>query len=406
METQSLEIWSVVVFLLTKDPRPPPGRLLPFKAGPQWPPRRGCWRLGRVSLWINVNPLQLGAQPGLGFPLNLPLVPQGPRGGPPVKAADGAGRLFWGVCQNSQPGSQFLWCLLRSQGAHRSISVPSPLANCHTHWSKEKQPSGLCVASEVLASPMEPQALFFVTPLITGSIWLPPLLPGREMLSGRGSFSLALKFGAKGMGKQGPNGQGSNCTIDELKGAWLPTQEPQGNGTKQTGWDLRPETWDPLLLYLYLDTRLLEQPNTKKLWGTKNNCVHEQWGQIYLGPQDIKRPKTQLPFLKSWEQKSRMLGVKEEYWTCPLHSTPPKEWANQLSHSSGLTPRHTWCKESACPHSGSKQRKLLFVFAPSCCNRDPNKVFPQFLVWLFINFCGLRRPEALVSDNTTCSRFL
>lgn len=59
------------------------------------------------------------------------------------------------------------------------------------------------LASEVLASPMEPQALFLVTPLITGSISLPPLLPGREMLSGRGSFSLALKFEAKGLGKQG-----------------------------------------------------------------------------------------------------------------------------------------------------------------------------------------------------------
>ena len=245
METQSLEIWSVVVFLLTKDPRPPPGGLLPFKAGPQWPSRRGCWWLGRVSLWIDVNPLQLGAQPGLGFPFNLPLVPQGPRGGLPVKAADGAGRLFWGVCQNSQPCPQFLWCLLRSQGVHRSISVPSPLANCHTHWSKEKQPSWLCVdglASEVLASPMEPQALFLVTPLITGSIWLPPLLPGREMLSGRGCFSLALKFGAKGMGKQGAKWAGFKLQHRWTQGGLA--SHPRGPGQWDQTDRLGPETWD------------------------------------------------------------------------------------------------------------------------------------------------------------------
>lgn len=30
-------------------------------------------------------------QPRLGSPFNLPLAPQGPRSGPPVKAADGAG---------------------------------------------------------------------------------------------------------------------------------------------------------------------------------------------------------------------------------------------------------------------------------------------------------------------------
>lgn len=100
----------------------------------------------------------------------------------------------------------------KKPGCAQIISVPSPLANCHTHWNKEKQLSGLCVeglASEVMASPMEPQALFLVTSLITGSIWLPPLLlPGREMLSGRGSLSLALKFEAKGLGKQGAKWSG------------------------------------------------------------------------------------------------------------------------------------------------------------------------------------------------------
>ena len=39
-------------------------------------------------------------------------------------------------------------------------------------------------------------------------------------------------------------------------------------------------TWDPLLQCLHLDTPLLEQQDTKKLYGTKNNCVHVQLGQI------------------------------------------------------------------------------------------------------------------------------
>ena len=37
-------------------------------------------------------------------------------------------------------------------------------------------------------------------------------------------------------------------------------------------WD-RPGTWDPLLQCLHLDPPLLEQQNTKKLHGTKNNCA-------------------------------------------------------------------------------------------------------------------------------------
>lgn len=39
-------------------------------------------------------------------------------------------------------------------------------------------------------------------------------------------------------------------------------------------------TWDPLLQYLNLDEHLLVQQNTKKLYGTKNNCVQVHLGQI------------------------------------------------------------------------------------------------------------------------------
>ena len=54
---------------------------------------------------------------------------------------------------------------------------------------------------------------------------------------------------------------------------------------------------DPLLQRLHLDKHLLQQQNTKKLQGSKNNCVHVQKDQ------KTKRPKTQLPLLKSRQQK-------------------------------------------------------------------------------------------------------
>ena len=64
-------------------------------------------------------------------------------------------------------------------------------------------------------------------------------------------------------------------------------------------WDLQP--FAAVLQCLHLDTPLLEQQNTKKLYGTKNKCVHAQLGQI-LDPKDTETKKTQLPLLKRLEQ--------------------------------------------------------------------------------------------------------
>ena len=81
-------------------------------------------------------------------------------------------------------------------------------------------------------------------------------------------------------------------------------------------------TWDPLLQCLHLDKHLLEPQNTKKLQGTKNNCMHRAVGTNY--EQDTKRPKTQLPLLRSPEQKCRVSGAKVGYCTRPLHSAPTR----------------------------------------------------------------------------------
>ena len=89
----------------------------------------------------------------------------------------------------------------------------------------------------------------------------------------------------------------------------------------ETGWDL-----GPLAAVLAPDTHLLEQQNTKKLKGTKNNCPHEQLGQIM----DKKIQKAQMPLLKSREQrqgvgsKSRVLCMPPAHNITKGVGRPPK----------------------------------------------------------------------------------
>ena len=56
-------------------------------------------------------------------------------------------------------------------------------------------------------------------------------------------------------------------------------------GHVEIGWDLI--SFSAALQCLHLDKALLEQTNTKKLYGTKNDCVHAQSGQI-PAPKDRK----------------------------------------------------------------------------------------------------------------------
>ena len=86
----------------------------------------------------------------------------------------------------------------------------------------------------------------------------------------------------------------------------------------ETGWDLGP--FAEVLQCLHLDTPLLEQQNTKKLYGTKNNCVHAPVGQI-LDPKDTKRPKNPTATFEEprantgcWEQKQGL-----EHAPCTQH---------------------------------------------------------------------------------------
>ena len=104
------------------------------------------------------------------------------------------------------------------------------------------------------------------------------------------------------------------------------------------------------------------------------------WGKLW----------TRYKKTKNLTATSEELGAKAGHCACPLHSTPPKGWADHLSHTSGPTPGHTPTltpyKKPARPPSGSKQGNLLLVLAPPCCSRGPNKALPEFLVWPPVNF--------------------
>ena len=146
-------------------------------------------------------------------------------------------------------------------------------------------------------------------------------------------------------------------------------------------WD-RPVTWVPLLQCLHLNTPLLEWQNTGKLRGTRNGCVHVQFGQI-LNPRDTERPEnTGAPF-EEHGTKARCWEAGKLLRMSPVYSTP-KGWGKHLSRPSsptpGPTPTLTTYKEGTCPHLGSKkQGNLFFVLAPHCCSRSPNKTLPEFL---------------------------
>ena len=88
-------------------------------------------------------------------------------------------------------------------------------------------------------------------------------------------------------------------------------QDPLQGEVRQAG------TWDPLLQCLHLDKGLLEQQNTKKLYGTKNNCTHAQLGQIM--DKKIQKDKNKKPTATSEEP-----GAKAGYCACPLHTVPRK----------------------------------------------------------------------------------
>ena len=131
---------------------------------------------------------------------------------------------------------------------------------------------------------------------------------------------------------------------------------------------------------MHRDTPLLELQNTKKPDGTKHNCGHAQLGQI-LDQKIKERQKTQLPFLKSWERKNWVSGVKAGYRACPPALNTTKGWADHLSHPSSLTPGHTPPSSSIRnePPSASEETCHLFSLPPAASSGAPIKPGLNFL---------------------------
>ena len=71
-----------------------------------------------------------------------------------------------------------------------------------------------------------------------------------------------------------------------------------------------------------------------------------------LGSQTVAKSRPARPDGVINKSESLVLGGKAGHCTCPLHSAPPKGWADCPSHPSGLTHRHTPTltpyKEQAC----------------------------------------------------------
>ena len=90
-------------------------------------------------------------------------------------------------------------------------------------------------------------------------------------------------------------------------------------------------------------------------------CVHN-WDKLGKIRNKNTKKKKQNP-TTNWKNQpnshptamSKELGAKAGYCSCPLHTTPPKGWANHLSRPSDLTHGHTATlalyRESACPPS-------------------------------------------------------
>ena len=124
-----------------------------------------------------------------------------------------------------------------------------------------------------------------------------------------------------------------------------------------------------------------KQRNSKGLKITE----HAQSGQIL--DNEISNNKKSCYF---WRARSRVLGAKAE---SPLHTTPPKVWANCLSHSFSPTSLGYPHPIEVTPLLGNKQGNLLLVFAPSSCGRSPSKASPEFLVWPLVHLYWLGKAK-------------
>ena len=163
-----------------------------------------------------------------------------------------------------------------------------------------------------------------------------------------------------------------------------------------TGWDLGPGTLCcSACTWTNVSSSNIIQRNYT---GLKITACMGSWDK--LGTTRYK--KTKNPTATSEEPRA-----KAKYCAWALHTAPPRGWADHLTTPPArpldppLPSPHIRNQLSLPSPAESKQGKLLLVFTPLCCSTSPNKDLPEFLVWLLINFCWLRRPRSLVCNRIT-----
>ena len=128
-----------------------------------------------------------------------------------------------------------------------------------------------------------------------------------------------------------------------------------------------------------------------------------QLGQIM--DKILKRPETQLPLLKSWEQK-RGSGTKAGYSTCHLHSTPTR--GGQTTQATPLarpidTPLPSPHKRNQLsPAQGASKESLTCSHSP-CCSRGPSKAWISFLASDQFLFSSVAQSCSTLCNPTDCS---
>lgn len=125
------------------------------------------------------------------------------------------------------------------------------------------------------------------------------------------------------------------------------------------------------------------------------------WDKLWTT--DAKRPphpdskiKSQVLLLKSQETKQ---DVRSKSRAGPLHMTPPKGWADHLSHPSAQpldTPLPHMRKQPSPPQGESKVSCYLFSLLPSATG-TPIKICLNFLPGLLSISIDWGRPRTLVN---------
>ena len=66
--------------------------------------------------------------------------------------------------------------------------------------------------------------------------------------------------------------------------------------------------------------------------------MYLQSGHLWTRRYKKTKKNTQLALLKSWEKKQSVRGTGRGISMAPVHTAPPKRWADHLSHPSDLGP--------------------------------------------------------------------